>query len=69
MEGGMMDTQTLRKYGEKYAEAIRGRLAAEGVAEFTDSELERALAPCVCGHWLVPVAKQLRDDGVSLLCA
>lgn len=61
-----MDKNALRRYGEKYGELIRGRLKAEGIVDTSDAELERALSPCVCGHWLVPVAKQLRDDGFNL---
>ena len=61
-----MDKGTIRKYGEKYGELIRGRLKAEGIVDTCDAELERALGPCVCGHWLVPVAKKLRDDGFDL---
>ena len=61
-----MDKHTLIRYGEKYGELIRGRLNAEGIIDTSDAELERALGPCVCGHWLVPVAKQLRDDGFGL---
>ena len=61
-----MDNDTLIRYGEKYGELIRGRLKAEGILDTSDTELERALGPCVCGYWLVPVAKQLRDDGFNL---
>jgi hypothetical protein len=59
--------ETLRAYGRKYRDAIGGRLIADHAKDTSDAELERILAPCVCGHWLVPVAMQLRDDGIDLL--
>ena len=61
-----MSNDALVRHGAKYGELIRGRLKAEGIVDTSDAELERALGPCVCGHWLVPVAKQLRDDGLPL---
>jgi hypothetical protein len=57
----------LRVMGKNYLEQIRGRLAAENTRDDSDPTLARVLGPCVCGHWLVPVAKQLRNDGVNLI--
>lgn len=56
-----------REYGKKYREAIIGRLDACYAIDDSDAELERILSSCVCGDWLVSVAKQLRDDGVQIV--
>lgn len=60
-----MNKQQLRAYGKRYLDGIRGRLAAERARDDSDQELERCLSRCVCNR-LVPVAKQLRDDGFQL---
>jgi hypothetical protein len=57
----------LRSEGMKYLDTIRGRLNADHARDDSDAELERILTPCVCGSWLVMVAKQLRDEGIKLI--
>jgi hypothetical protein len=58
-----MTIEYLRGMGAIYAPNIIAKLRAERVTDTTDETLEQTLGPCVCGVWLVPVAKQLRDDG------
>jgi hypothetical protein len=43
--------------------AIIGRMLAEDAKDFSDSEIDRTLSPCVCGNKLVIAAKRLRDTG------
>ena len=44
-------------------EAVIGRMIAEKAADISDAEIERTLGPCVCGDWLVTVAKVMRVRG------
>lgn len=48
----------------KWLNEIEGKLRAEQVTSLSDSEIERALGPCVAGKELVKLAKQYRDSGV-----
>jgi hypothetical protein len=43
---------------------IRGRMIEEGMRDASDAEIERVLGPCVCGAWLVTVAKVMRSRGM-----
>lgn len=46
----------LRLYGQKYLDAIRGKLAADYAPNDSDEALERILGPCVCGNSCAPMA-------------
>ena len=64
-----MGVDELRKYGKRRYElldAIRGRLAVERARDDSDQELDRCLSQCIRGDTLVPIAKQLRDNGCQL---
>lgn len=47
----------------RYLDQIKSKLAVEEAANLTDLEIQRCLGDCVCGHWLVPMAKKYRDAG------
>jgi len=51
----------------KYGNAVIGRMVAEGAKDASDAEIERTLGPCVCGPWLVILAKVMRNRGLLLL--
>lgn len=57
-----MDAIAKRK--AELAEQIWGRMTAENAVDLSDAEIERTLAPCVCGGMLVRVAKELRTEGL-----
>ncbi|KVQ85548.1 hypothetical protein KTE60_22465 [Burkholderia multivorans] len=44
-------------------DALIGRMIAEMATDTSDAEIERTLRPCVCGDWLVTLAKIMRDRG------
>ncbi|EED97327.1 hypothetical protein L0Z42_29750 [Burkholderia multivorans] len=44
--------------------ALIGRMIAEKATDTSDEEIERTLSPCVCGHWLMTLAKVMRDRGL-----
>ncbi|PXX41114.1 MULTISPECIES: hypothetical protein [Burkholderia] len=48
----------------RYGDVLIGRMLAEKATNTSDKEIERTLLPCVCGHWLVTLAKIMRDRGV-----
>jgi len=45
---------------------IKGRMSAEKNIDFSDSEIERCLSPCVGGHFLVTLAKELRKQNLLM---
>jgi len=48
----------------RYAEAIVGKLAAEGAVDMGDAELDRCLGECVGGRKLLEIARAMRDLGL-----
>ena len=50
----------------KYLQDIKMKLIVEMAANLSDAEINRILTPCVCGHWLVPLAKDYRDNGILI---
>jgi len=46
-----------------FCNQVRGRLKAENAQNNTDKELKRCLAPCVCGNYLVRLAKDMKRIG------
>jgi hypothetical protein len=57
----------LYQRGLIYLDDIRAKLRADYAQNDSDAELERILTPCVCGHFLVPCAKELRNRGIDLV--
>lgn len=51
----------------KYGEAVIGRMIAYSAKDTSDAEIERTLAPCVCGNWLVTLARVMRDRNILVL--
>lgn len=51
----------------KYGGAVIGRMVAESAKDASDVEIVRTLDPCVCGPWLVTLAKVMRSRGLLLL--
>jgi hypothetical protein len=51
----------------KYLSDIKAKLSAEEADSLSDKEIERVFKDCVCGHWLVPLTKKYRDNGVLVL--
>lgn len=49
---------------DRYGDVLIGRMLAEKAVDTSDEEIERTLMPCVCGHWLVTLAKVMRERGV-----
>ena len=54
----------LNKPYPKWRNAIITKLRVERVNSLSDSEIERALGPCVAGIELMKLAKQYRDEGI-----
>lgn len=57
----------IQGYADKYKEQIEGCMRCNDALDSSDSEIERTLGACVCAHFLVPAAKNLRDRGVLQL--
>lgn len=51
----------------RYLEDIKSKLIVEDAINLSDKEIQRCLGDCVCGHWLVPMAKKYREDGLLVL--
>src|SRR4051812_39252748 len=48
-------------------DAILGRTIAMHANNTSDAEIIRTLAPCVCGAWLITLAKEMRARGLLVL--
>lgn len=52
------------EYAKRYGDALLGRMQAEDAKDTSDAEIERTLAPCVCGPMLVTLAQEMRALGM-----
>ena len=51
----------------QYLTDIKAKLSAENADSLTDKEIERVFKGCVCEHWLIPLTKKYRDNGILVL--
>jgi hypothetical protein len=53
--------QNIEGYADKYKDQIEGCMRNNQAMSTSDTEIERTLGECVCAHFLIPAAKNLRD--------